>query len=888
MSELWRRIHYLIYRRRLDAELDADMQFHREMAARAGRSNFGNTLRMREQAREAWGWTWLDNFITDCDYAVRALRKSPGFTLAAVGTLTLGIGAVTAVFSVVNAVLLKPLEFPDPGRLVVVRETEPKIFGPGVQEPVSYRHYLRLKVESKTLEDAAIFQDSAVSVSPNGDRPEIVGGVTSSPNLLRVLGVQPFMGRDFVDGDAEGSTNGTAEVAILSYDGWKDLTGGDPKAIGKKVWLSGGPVTVIGVLPREVKLPQIAWGDKITGSQGIGSGEIMVLMPFAPNDWDLKADTGNFNYKMIARLKPGVAMAQANAELNTLQQAYVKSAHLPIQVGAVVTPLAQDVTKGISSALWMMLAAVCGVQLIGCVNLANLQLARAVSAERETAVRAALGAGRGRLLQARLAESVVLAVAGGAGGVALAYGGMRGLLALAPANVPRLNQVHMSWTVLLFAAALTIAAAVGFGIVPALKNMRVRPETALRANTMRAANTRESRRTRSMLVAGQVTCTVVLLLVTALVLRSFSRLLGEKLGFDASHLTMVVVELYAPQYAGKLKNVQAVKLRFADRALEALRDLPGVQRVALTSTVPLTGENWVDDLIRPDHPVPEGQRPPINVRWINPEYITTMQVPLVSGRNITGEDRENPYVVVISERTAREGFGDENPLGKKIELDLPGVEKSPLATIVGVVADDRINGLKDTASMLYAPYWLYTPWTLSFMARSAQPADTLMPEMRRAIWGVDPQVAIPVLKPMGEQLSDSVAAERFQTLILGCFGAVALILAVVGIYGVLAYSVSMRTQEFGIRMALGSARGALMGLVLKQAAVPVFIGTAAGLAASFAAMGWVRILLYQTSVLDPVAIGGSLLLLLGASLLAALMPARRAARIDPALAIRDE
>lgn len=391
-----------------------------------------------------------------------------------------------------------------------------------------------------------------------------------------------------------------------------------------------------------------------------------------------------------------------------------------------------------------------------------------------------------------------------------------------------------------------------------------------------------------MLVAGQVTCTVVLLLVTALVLRSFSRLLGEKLGFDASHLTMVVVELYAPQYAGKLKNVQAVKLRFADRALEALRDLPGVQRVALTSTVPLTGENWVDDLIRPDHPVPEGQRPPINVRWINPEYITTMQVPLVSGRNITGEDRENPYVVVISERTAREGFGDENPLGKKIELDLPGVEKSPLATIVGVVADDRINGLKDTASMLYAPYWLYTPWTLSFMARSAQPADTLMPEMRRAIWGVDPQVAIPVLKPMGEQLSDSVAAERFQTLILGCFGAVALILAVVGIYGVLAYSVSMRTQEFGIRMALGSARGALMGLVLKQAAVPVFIGSAAGLAASFAAMGWVRILLYQTSVLDPVAIGGSLLLLLGASLLAALMPARRAARIDPALAIRDE
>jgi predicted permease len=889
MGEFWRRINYLINRRRFDAELDADMQFHREMAARAGRRNFGNTLRMRERAREAWGWMWLDNLLADCNYAVRALRKSPGFTLAALGTLTVGIGAVTAVFSVVNTVLLKPFAFPDPGRLVVVRETEPRVFGPGAQEPVSYRHYLRLKTESKTLEDAAIFQDSAVSVSPNGNRPEIVGGVTSSPNLLRVLGVQPFMGRDFTESDAEGSTNGSAEVAILSYDGWRELTGADPKAIGKKVWLSGGAVTVIGVLPRGVMLPNIRWGDKIAGSQGIGSGETVVFMPGAPSDYDLKQDVGNFNYKVIARLKPGVTTAQANAELNTLQQAYVKSAHLPIDVGVVVTPLAQDVTKDISGALWMILAAVCGVLLIGCVNLANLQLARAVSAERETAVRAALGAGRGRLLQARLAESVILGVAGGVAGVALAYLGMRGLLALAPANVPRLDDVRMNWPVLLFAAGLSIAAAVSFGIVPALKGMRVRPETALRANTTRAANTRESRRARSVLVGAQVTCTVALLLVTALVLRSFSRLLGEKLGFNASRVTMAVVELYAHQYAGTLKNVQEVKLRFADRALDALRALPGVQSVGLTSTVPLTGENWVDDLIRPDHPVPEGQRPPINVRWINPDYMTTMQVPLVSGRYITESDRANPNVVMISERTVREGFTGEDAIGKKIELDLPGAEKrNPLATIVGVVADDRINGLKETANMLYAPYWLYTPWTLSFLVRSSQPADALMPEIRRTIWNIDPQVAIPVVKPMVEQVSDSVATERFQSLILGCFGAAALLLALIGIYGVLAYSVSMRTREFGIRMALGSGRGALTGLILRQAAGPVLLGIAAGLACAITAMDWVRSLLYQTSVLDPVAIAGSLLLVLGASLLAAIMPARRAARVDPALAIREE
>lgn len=854
-------------------------------ALRRARMEIGSKERVREEVNRASGGEKVRALWGDLRHATRALKRSPGFALAAVGTLALGIGAVTAVFSVVSTVLLKPFAFPQPGRLVVVRETDGDQVGARVQIPVSYRHYARLKATSKTLEDAAIFHDSATSASPNGDHPEIVGGVRSSINLLRVLGVQPFLGRDFVAGDA---ASGDPQVVILSYDGWKELTGGDPNVIGKTIRLDGDPITVIGVLPAGVKLPPIAWGDKIAGASGEGMKETMVFMPYAPSDWDLKSDTGNYNYKVIARLKPGVTVAQAQAELETLQRAYAQTAHLPKRIGAVVTPLAADVTKGISGALWMMLVAVVGVLLIGCVNLANLQLARAVTAERETAVRAALGAGRGRLLQARLAESLVLAVAGGAAGVALAYGGMRGLLALAPANVPRLNEVHMSWPVLLFATGLSIAAAVGFGIVPALKGMRVRPETALRANTSRLASSRESRRARSALVGAQVTCTVALLLVTALVLRSFSRLLGEKLGFDASHLTMAVVELYTPQYGENVKNVQAVKLQFTDRALAALRGLPGVRQVALTSTVPLAGENWVDELVRPDHPLPEAQRPLINVRWINPEYMTAMQIPLVSGRNLTEADRANPYVVMISQRTAREGFGGEYAVGKKIEIDLPGVEKAPLATIVGVVADARINGLKDTADMLYAPYWLYTPWTLSFLVRGAQPADALMPEVRRTLWNIDPQVAIPTLKPMDEQVSDSVATERFQSLILGCFGGAALTLALVGIYGVLAYSVSMRTQEFGIRMALGSDRGALMRLVLRQAAGPVLIGAAAGLAVAFAATGWVRSLLYQTSVADPVAIAASLLLLLAAALLAALMPARRAAGVDPMQALRQE
>jgi predicted permease len=311
-----------------------------------------------------------------------------------------------------------------------------------------------------------------------------------------------------------------------------------------------------------------------------------------------------------------------------------------------------------------------------------------------------------------------------------------------------------------------------------------------------------------------------------------------------------------------------------------------VQSVAITSAVPLTGETWVDDLTRPDHPVPEAQQPLINVRWIDQNYLATMQIPLVAGRNLALADRANPYVALISERTAREGFPGENPIGRKIASIVPDDQHA--VNVVGVVADTRINGLKDTAAMVYMPYWAYTPWTLSFLVRSSKASDALIPEMRRVLWGIDPQVAIPSLKSMDEQVSDSVAADRFQAVVLTSFGAAALLLALLGVYGVLAYSVSLRQQEFGIRIAMGSGKAALMHLVLRQAAYPVLLGTSVGLTLALVALRWVRSLLYQTPVLDPLAVGGSVLLLLAAAALAAVMPARRAASVDPMQALRNE
>ncbi|OJV40260.1 MAG: hypothetical protein BGO25_03705 [Acidobacteriales bacterium 59-55] len=796
--------------------------------------------------------------------------------------MSLSIGAATSVFSVVNAVLLKPFAFRDADRLLVVRETEDKAGSGREIVPDNYRHFLYLKENAKTLEDAAIFRHSAGSISPNGDHPRVVGTVITSPNLFRLLGVRPMLGRNFVDADAR---KGAAHIVVLSYEGWREFFSGDSNVIGKTLRINGEPNTVIGVLPPGMHFPQVALSPKIH-FQELGQN-VMLYEPFVPAERDLKNDTGNFNYSVIARLNPGVTVPQAHAELGALLSSYTVSSHLPVRFGIAIAPLAQDVASGVRGGLWLLFAAVGAVLLIACVNLANLQFARAVSAEHETAVRAALGASRSRQIMARLTESLILAVIGGMAGIALAFLGVRMLLALVPANIPRLEEVRISVPVLLFAVALSMLVAIAFGILPALRSLRVPPHAALQTNSSRTANVRDGQRMRNIMVAAQLTCTVVLLIVTALSLRSFSHLMHQNRGFDASHVTVAGVDLFAPQYGDfSSKNPQPVKQAFADRALAALRQLPGVESSALTSATPLKGETWVDYLHRPDRPLPDGQEPLVNVRFIDPDYLPTMRIPVVAGRNISAGDRGDPYVALISERTAREAFPGEDPIGRKIGSLAP--DSDHLFTVVGVVADTRINGLKDTAAMAYAPYWVFTHWTLSFLVRSSQPSDVLIPEMRRVLWQVDPQVAIPVLKSMDEQVSESAATDRFQAIVLSGFGISALLLALLGVYGVLAYSVSLRQQEFGIRIALGSGKGSMVGLVLRQAAYPVLFGTAAGLAISFVVLRWVRSLLYQTPVMDPLAISGSVLLLLAVSATAAMIPAYRAASVDPMRALRSE
>lgn len=819
----------------------------------------------------------MQTFFQDFRFSLRTLRKSPGFTLTAILTLALGIGAVTSVFSVVSTVLLKPFAFSDPGQLVSLRETVREMAN-GAPLPVNFKHYLNWKAQSKTLAGVAIFENNSFSVAAGSSHPEIVDGLGVSPEFFPVLGVTPMLGRNFVPGD---TVKGHDDIVILSWEAWQKYFDGDPSAIGKILRLSGKPGTVVGVLPRGFTFPHLNAGVGITAPPQTPSYSI-----FNPIGLDEKrfSDSGDYDYMALGRLRSGVSAAQASSELAALQQGFAQGARLPQHLGIYVQPLIEAAAGGISTGLWLLLGAVGAVLLIACVNLANLQLARAVAREREVAIRAALGASPERLVQSSLMDSLVLAVAGGALGILLSFTGVRLFIAAAPSTLPRLNEAHVSLPILLFAAGLSMLTALLFGALPALRSLRVDPQSAIQTNSTRVANTREGQRTRSLLVAAEVACTVVLLIVTALLVRSFGRLLGQQRDFDSGHVTLAQICLFAPQYGDDMEKSQNVRAAFMDRALTDLARIPGVQSVAVTSGLPMGGDTWVDGIIRPDHPLPPGQEKTANMRWISPGYTSTLRIPVLAGRSLQPSDKDHSSNVLISQKMARDVWPGEDPVGKVFSTG----HGNPNYTVVGIVADARINDLKTTANMVYLPYWQNPLWRGNYLIRSTQPASALADSIRRTVWKIDPQVAIPTLKSLDDQVSDSIATDRFQTMLLSSFGVAALLLALLGVYGVLAYSVSLRQQEFGIRIALGSEKAPLMRLVVRQAAWPVIGGVLAGLGLAFFATRWIASLLYETQTVDPVAIAGSIALLLAAALLAAILPARRASEVDPMQVLRNE
>lgn len=800
-------------------------------------------------------------------YALRQLRKSPGFTLTAVLTLALGIGATTTVFSIVNGVLLKPFPFHHSGRLVVVHEATRNVSD---LEAVNYQHYLHWKKNAKTVQRMAIFIQGSYSVARGNGHPQSDIGLSVSPDFFSVLDVEPVLGRTFRPVEATKDHN---DVVMLSWGAWQEYFHGDRNAVGKTLKIGGIPRTVVGVLPRGFRFPHV--GAILINALHAKRRGYEIFNPVSPDP----SEFGDHNYSVIARLRPGVVVAQAQSELGTLEQGYFRAMGRSnaANVSVQVEPLLRATISHVSTGLWLSLAAAGVVLLIGCINLASLQLARAVAREREMAVRAALGAGRRQLLWVTLRESLLLALIGGALGIAASIVGVRLFIATAPASLPRLSAVHVSWPVLVAALGLSIATALLFGLLPAIRSLRIDPQSVIQANTQRAVNTHEGQRARNLLVAGEVACTVALLILSGLLVHSLSRVLTQQRDFDASHLTLVRVDTDTPRYGST-----GIRAGFMDKAISELKRIPSVQSVAVTSATPLTGGTWVDGIFRPDRPVPAGEPPLANMRWVSPSYLSTLRIALLEGRDLKPSDRDHPTNVLISQQTARVVWPEEDAVGRTFHAG------SETYTVVGVVANARINSLKSTTNMVYIPYW-DNPWYwATYVIRSPLPASSLAPLIRHAIWKVDPEVAIPVLTSIDAQIGNSVAGEQFQTWLLAGFGGVALLLALLGIYGTLAYSVSLRRQEFGIRMALGCDRPALLLFVLRHAITPVFVGLTGGVAMGLVATRWVSSMLYDTSPTDPIVMVACVGAVALTASLAALLPARRAALVDPMEALRNE
>ena len=814
-------------------------------------------------------------------HAARRLRRAPGYTATVIAVLALCIGAVTAIFSVVYGVLLRPYGFEGRGQLMVWHETVREMSAAYPLLPDNYRHYRYLAAHARTLASSALAQTSTYSVQAGQAHPETVSGMDVTADFFHVLG-QTVQGRTFLPQEL---LRGSDREVILTNAAVRHFFGNSRNVLGRSLRIDGQPFTVVGVLPASFRLPALSL---MPGQPVDHTRSYSLFTPLVPMPEELTESAGDFNYIALGRLRPGVSAQTAQTELDALEKRIGASDRLSIHLGVAVRAFADEVTGGVSKSLVLLLLAVGGVLLVGCVNLANLQMARSVGQSREHALRSALGADRRRLVFDALAENLLLACAGLLVALPVAWGGMRLLLAVAPADLPRLDGVRLSLPVLAAAVALSFCTCLLFGAVPAWRAANADPLRALGSGGMRVSGeSRGAARLRHGLLIAEIACSVVLLVATGLLAGSFGRLLTSARALGAEPVTMAQVDLNDSHYVGDGtptedgKDVPSqARDGFIERSLAKLGALPGVQSCAIASRMPLTGDMNVDGIVRPDHPMPQGQIPLANLIVTSPNYFVGLGIPIVSGRAFADGDRENPGVAIISEATARAAWPGENPVGHLLRLFNRNY------TVVGVAADARITDAKRDAPVFYLPFWDYPPFNPVFLVRGSNISG---PEVRRAIWSVDPQVAIPTLLPIRVQTERSLAVERFQTLLVSSFGAAALLLAALGVYGVLSYGAALRTREWGLRMALGSSRGDLVMQVLRATAVPVVGGTLLGCAGAFVAVRWLHSLLYGADRSADLAVTGIAIAVLGcAVLLAALPSALRAAATEPAAVLRGD
>ena len=810
----------------------------------------------------------------DMRYGARMLLKSPGFTVVAVLTLALGIGANTAIFSVVNFVLLRPLEYANPDQLVMVWERNTK---KGWNEsPTSFADFVDFRDNAKSVELVA-FTDTNFNLT-GGDQPERVAGLRVSANLFSLLGVNPARGRWFAPGEDK---PGAGHVLILSYGLWQRSFGGNSNLVNRTVQLNGQSYTVVGVMPPTFKFPP-AFSATTTSEELISNADLWV--PLTTDDVPLIRNIRNL--KMIGRLKAGVAPQQAQAEINSIASRLARE-YPDVNAGleSVVIPLHEQIVGDVREALLILLGAVVLVLLIACANIANLLLSKATARHKEIAIRTALGANRGRLLRQLLTESTLLGLLGGGFGFLVAYAGSKTLVSFGSFSIPQLTDFSFDMKVPLFALVVSLLTSLIFGLAPAIDASNPNLNEALKEGGRSSSGGATRARLRNALVITEVALAVVLVTASGLMLRSFVRLQGTSSGLNPHNLITLELELPDVRY-----HAAQQQTLFQQQLLQRVASLPGVQNAATVDNLPFSGNAFNTSFTIEGRPTgPTTETPRAYYRVISPDYFPAIGIELHKGNQFTDRDTaEQPGVAIVNETAAQRYWPGVDPLGKRIKRGRPE-SKNPWLTVIGIVSGSRQLSLKEGSQPeIYVPYLQNPGLTFTLVARTASDPRSLTGALRKEVLSADREIPAVNLKLMEELISNSVAKERFYVLLLAVFAALALILAAVGVYGVMSYSVTLRTRDIGIRMALGARPADIFKHVVAQALLLGLIGLAVGIVLAIASTRVMSSLLYGINATDPLTLAITSLVLLAVALLASYLPARRATRVDPLVTLRYE
>jgi len=883
-EELWRRIMNILWRARFERELNEEMQLHKELRERERRETganrddaryttqqrFGNDLKLREESGDMSGWHWLENFVRDVRFGVRALRKNLGFAVVATLTLALGMGANIAIFSVVKAVLLNPLPFRQPERLVKVAAGVRKQSDP---ETVSYLLVQDLKERSHSFKSIALYGLLTPTMTGQG-RPEILRGMRVSYDFFDTLGVPVALGRGL---KVEDDRPDRRQVVLLSYGFWMEKFGGRSNVVGKSITMNQLSFQVIGVLPQNFE-PLIF---------NFFPEPPEVWVPFGYNASTPAACRSCRNLRSVARLADGVSVEQARAEMASimpdLEHDYSES--YPPGFGAVITSLNAAVVGQVHEALWILFGVTGLVLLIACVNTTSLLLSRSTARRREIALRLALGGNRIRVVQQFLTETMVLTLLGGAAGIMIASSALKVFLHWAPADVPRLGDIRLDVSIYLFALAASVAVGLIVGLVPAIAASRADQRETLQ-HGIRTTSNRLHRRTRSILIVCEVGLAFVLTLATGLMLRSMQKLLNVNPGFQSDRVFTTNIGLVGPAYAQPASVAE-----FDRQIVDRVKVVPGIDAVAIVSTLPLSGAHDRRGFHIQDRPLANvASAPFLDSYFVSADYFRAMEIPLERGRFFTDADAtpNSAPVAIISQITARRMWPDDEALGKHIQVGVRN-DAAPWSTVVGIVGDIRQYGLDSTPTAeVYLPY---TQSPLNFptvIIRSSLTPDALERAVEQEVWGLDKNVPVFLPATMNEVIALTVAQKRFITELVVCFGVLALMLSCLGIYGLMRYQIVQRTNEIGIRIALGADPAAIFRLIASANMLAVLFGIGAG-AASAVAFG--RVLasqLYGVRPADALTFLGTSAILCLAGFLACYFPARRATKVDPMVALRYE